>query len=316
MQKHIKSISKNLDKMAKSLSQGQAKDPKLCFDGSLGSDAYASEASSRKTFLEQLRYLVQVKTIVGEMAADQRQEAVDAFQNDPAVSVLILSLQAGGVGLNLTAATHAKEAQATDRAHRIGQTRTVFVHRLITKGTFEERLHDIMVATPGQKDDSDSDMVPPLQLQTGAGVGQGGEGWIADLNNDELRERHFRDLRRNRNALDLAAVCKELFELSGERTDGPAVKRRKRAEAQDHDGRAGRAGMNAMDVDGVFHQVPRLRACWQGKRSKTAGCAQAVSFEEERQQLQAKLEDVQREVQQIERDYTQKLVGGPSITSA
>jgi len=171
-----------------------------------------------------------VKTIVGEMAADQRQEAVDAFQNDPAVSVLILSLQAGGVGLNLTAATHvihfdrcynpAKEAQATDRAHRIGQTRTVFVHRLITKGTFEERLHDIMVAKQKLSD---------LTIT-------GGEGWIADLNNDELRE---------------------LFELSGERTDGPAVKRRKRAEAQDHDGRAGRAGMNAMDVDGVFHQVPR-----------------------------------------------------------
>jgi len=47
MQKHIKSISKNLDKMAKSLSQAKDPGPKLCFDGSLGSDAYASEASSR-----------------------------------------------------------------------------------------------------------------------------------------------------------------------------------------------------------------------------------------------------------------------------
>ncbi|CAJ1393561.1 unnamed protein product [Effrenium voratum] len=63
---------------------------------------------------------------------------------------MILTLKAGGVGLNLTAAGHvvhfdrcwnpAKEAQATDRAHRIGQQKTVLVHRFTTLGTFEERL--------------------------------------------------------------------------------------------------------------------------------------------------------------------------------
>ena len=66
----------------------------------------------------------------------------------------MLSLRAGGFGLNLTKATHvihfdrwwnpAVENQATDRAHRIGQTRTVFVHTLITEGTLEERIDRLL----------------------------------------------------------------------------------------------------------------------------------------------------------------------------
>merc|ERR1712014_237986 len=76
------------------------------------------------------------------------------FNEDPACAVLVLTLHVGSVGLTLTAATHvvhfdrcwnpAKEAQATDRAHRIGQRCPVVVHRLITLGTFEERLAAVL----------------------------------------------------------------------------------------------------------------------------------------------------------------------------
>ncbi|HEX6244256.1 MAG TPA: DEAD/DEAH box helicase, partial [Polyangiales bacterium] len=79
-----------------------------------------------------------------------RAGVVKAFQEDPAVSVMLLSLKAGGTGLNLTAADHvflldpwwnpAAEDQAADRAHRIGQDRPVFVHRLVAENTVEERI--------------------------------------------------------------------------------------------------------------------------------------------------------------------------------
>ena len=71
------------------------------------------------------------------------------FQHDSSVPVLLLSLKAGGVGLNLTAADHifimdpwwnpTVEDQAADRAHRIGQLNPVFVHRLVAKDTIEEK---------------------------------------------------------------------------------------------------------------------------------------------------------------------------------
>ena len=79
-----------------------------------------------------------------------RQACVDRFQNDPACQVFLISLKAGGLGLNLTAAEYvflldpwwnpAVEAQAIDRAHRIGQTRPVFAYRLIAANTIEERI--------------------------------------------------------------------------------------------------------------------------------------------------------------------------------
>ncbi len=79
-----------------------------------------------------------------------RQERVERFQNDPTVSVFLISLKAGGTGLNLTAAdtvihfdpwwNPAVEAQATDRAHRIGQTKVVSVYRLVAAGTIEEKI--------------------------------------------------------------------------------------------------------------------------------------------------------------------------------
>jgi len=86
----------------------------------------------------------------GAMPANQRQAAVDSFQNDASIPVFLLSLKAGGTGLNLTGAdtiihfdpwwNPAVETQATDRAHRIGQTKIVTSYKLICSGTVEEKV--------------------------------------------------------------------------------------------------------------------------------------------------------------------------------
>jgi superfamily II DNA or RNA helicase len=86
----------------------------------------------------------------GSMTARARQEEIDRFQQSPEVPVFLLSLKAGGTGLNLTGAdtvvhfdpwwNPAVEAQATDRAHRIGQTRVVTSYKLICAGTVEEKV--------------------------------------------------------------------------------------------------------------------------------------------------------------------------------
>ena len=86
----------------------------------------------------------------GAMAPRARQAEVDRFQTDPSVPVFLLSLKAGGTGLNLTGAdtvihydpwwNPAAEAQATDRAHRIGQVRVVTSYKLIAAGTVEEKV--------------------------------------------------------------------------------------------------------------------------------------------------------------------------------
>ena len=83
----------------------------------------------------------------------ERQEVVQAFQNDPNPCVFLLSLRAAGTGLNLTNASYvvlydpwwnpAVEAQAIDRSHRIGQTQTVNAYRLIAPGTVEEKIYDL-----------------------------------------------------------------------------------------------------------------------------------------------------------------------------
>src|SRR5258708_4018310 len=79
-----------------------------------------------------------------------RQEHIERFQTDPDCKLFLISLKAGGVGLNLTAAEYvflldpwwnpAVEAQAIDRAHRIGQARQVFAYRLIARDTVEEKV--------------------------------------------------------------------------------------------------------------------------------------------------------------------------------
>jgi SNF2 family DNA or RNA helicase len=82
-----------------------------------------------------------------------REERVDRFQNNPHVRSFLISLKAGGVGLNLTAADYvfildpwwnpAVEAQAIDRAHRIGQDKTVFAYRFVSEATIEERIAEL-----------------------------------------------------------------------------------------------------------------------------------------------------------------------------
>jgi non-specific serine/threonine protein kinase len=90
----------------------------------------------------------------GETAVKQRQELVRRFQDDENVPFFVLSLKAGGAGLNLTAASHvihfdrwwnpAVENQATDRAFRIGQTRNVLVHKFICRGTVEDKIDKLI----------------------------------------------------------------------------------------------------------------------------------------------------------------------------
>lgn len=83
----------------------------------------------------------------------KRKQVVDQFQDDPDTHVFLISLKAGGLGLNLTAAEYvflldpwwnpAVEAQAIDRAHRVGQTNQVFAYRLICRGTVEEKILEL-----------------------------------------------------------------------------------------------------------------------------------------------------------------------------
>ena len=90
----------------------------------------------------------------GSLTVPQREELIDKFQNDDGTKLMILSLKAGGTGLNLTSATNvihydlwwnpAVEEQATDRTYRIGQDKNVLVHRMITLGTFEEKIDEML----------------------------------------------------------------------------------------------------------------------------------------------------------------------------
>lgn len=118
----------------------------------------------------------------GGLSRKRRDEMVYNFQNDPTERAFILSLKAGGTGLNLTSASHvihydlwwnpAVEQQATDRAYRIGQHKNVDVFRLITKATFEERINDLI--------NSKRELA---QLSVGVG-----EKWIGNLDNQEIEE--------------------------------------------------------------------------------------------------------------------------------
>jgi SNF2 family DNA or RNA helicase len=118
----------------------------------------------------------------GGCSLKQRKEMVDSFQQNPSDRIFILSLKAAGTGLNLTAAKHvvhydlwwnpAVEAQATDRAYRIGQKSNVMVHRFITKGTFEERIN-AMIQSKKQ--------LAELTVSSG-------ENWIGNLSNKELKD--------------------------------------------------------------------------------------------------------------------------------
>jgi len=119
----------------------------------------------------------------GGLGKRERDRIVDRFQSaTDAPSVFILSLRAGGTGLNLTAANHvfhfdrwwnpAVETQASDRAYRIGQTKNVHVHRLICAGTIEEKIDALLE----RKSDVASRLV------------RSGEAGLTDLSNAQLRE--------------------------------------------------------------------------------------------------------------------------------
>lgn len=117
----------------------------------------------------------------GGVPPGQRDDMVTTFQAG-GVPVFLLSLKAGGVGLNLTRATHvlhydrwwnpAVEDQATDRAYRIGQLRPVQVHRLVTEGTVEDRIAALLQSKRGLAE---------------AVVGAG-EAWISELSDSDLAE--------------------------------------------------------------------------------------------------------------------------------
>ena len=118
----------------------------------------------------------------GAVSIKERSQMVDAFQTDPEVKVMILSLKAAGTGLNLTAASAvihydlwwnpAVESQATDRAYRIGQKKDVEVYRFVTAGTFEEKINEMLKSKKELAD---------LTVQTG-------ETWIGDLDTREIEK--------------------------------------------------------------------------------------------------------------------------------
>lgn len=118
----------------------------------------------------------------GGITKKKRDQMVERFQSDEGPSMFILSLKAGGTGLNLTKANHvfhfdrwwnpAVENQATDRAFRIGQTKNVQVHKFLCVGTLEERIDEMI---ENKKEVAD-------------GVVGTGEGWLTELSTDELKD--------------------------------------------------------------------------------------------------------------------------------
>lgn len=111
----------------------------------------------------------------------KRSQIVEAFQGEKYVPFIVLSVRAGGTGLNLTKANHvihfdrwwnpAVENQATDRAFRIGQKKNVMVHKLVCEGTIEEKIDEMINAKKELAENV---------------IGSGTEKWITELSNDEL----------------------------------------------------------------------------------------------------------------------------------
>ena len=118
----------------------------------------------------------------GGNTRNERDEMVRSFQINPLSDTFILSLKAGGTGLNLTSGNHvihydlwwnpAVEAQATDRAFRIGQQKNVMVHRMITKGTLEEKIDDMLRS----------------KKQLANLTVTNGEKWIGELSDKDLKQ--------------------------------------------------------------------------------------------------------------------------------
>ena len=119
----------------------------------------------------------------GSVPVGKRKKIVEEFQGEEYIPFMVLSLKAGGVGLNLTRANHvihfdrwwnpAVENQATDRAFRIGQQKNVMVHKFISKGTIEEKIDAMLVKKAALADDV---------------VASSGEAWLTEMDNDELAQ--------------------------------------------------------------------------------------------------------------------------------
>ena len=119
--------------------------------------------------------------IHGGVPVKERSAIVERFQSDSYVPYLVLSVKAGGTGLNLTKANHvihfdrwwnpSVENQATDRAFRIGQGKNVMVHKFVCKGSVEEKI-DALIS-------SKKELAENV-------IGSGGENWITEMSNDEL----------------------------------------------------------------------------------------------------------------------------------
>ena len=119
--------------------------------------------------------------IDGSTPVSERTKIVEAFQGDAYLPYLVITVKAGGTGLTLTKANHvihfdrwwnpAVEDQATDRAYRIGQKKNVIVHRLICRGTIEEKIDELI--------NSKRELTRQV-------IGEGGEKWITTMSNEEL----------------------------------------------------------------------------------------------------------------------------------
>jgi SNF2 family DNA or RNA helicase len=150
-------------------------------DRALAFTQYATWGDLLTPYLSE-RLDIEALWLHGGVPRKRRDSMVEQFQSDAGPPLMLISLRAGGTGLNLTKASHvihldrwwnpAVEDQATDRAHRIGQARSVFVHRLVTTGTVEERIDEMIT----RKRDL-------AQRVVGSG-----ESWLTELSTDDLRE--------------------------------------------------------------------------------------------------------------------------------
>jgi non-specific serine/threonine protein kinase len=119
----------------------------------------------------------------GGTAVAQRRKLVESFQRDDGPPFFLLTVKAGGSGLNLTQAAHvihfdrwwnpAVENQATDRAFRIGQTRNVVVHKFVTRGTVEEKIDAMLL----EKAELSREILPAS-----------GESWVTEMDDKQLME--------------------------------------------------------------------------------------------------------------------------------
>jgi SNF2 family DNA or RNA helicase len=131
-----------LDELAREITENIGNHKALIFSQFLGMLALI------RAKLEELG--VKYEYFDGSTSAPDREKAIQSFQNDEEVRVFLISLKAGGVGLNLTAADYvyivdpwwnpAVEQQAIDRTHRIGQTKNIFAYRMICKDTIEDKI--------------------------------------------------------------------------------------------------------------------------------------------------------------------------------